>query len=46
MATAPAEARVAELWLQRSVKPVVISDYSGWEFKNGGKENAVERAFA
>jgi N4-(beta-N-acetylglucosaminyl)-L-asparaginase len=24
---------------------VVISDYSGWEFKNGGAENAVERAF-
>src|SRR5688572_14005439 len=45
MATAPAEARSAELWFQRSVKPVVISDYSGWEFKNGGKENAVERAF-
>ena len=35
----------AELWIQRTVKPVVISDYSGWEFKNGGKENAVERAF-
>ena len=45
MATAPSEARSAELWLQRSVKPVVISDYSGWEFRNGGKENAVERAF-
>ena len=44
-ATAPAEARSAELWIQRSVKPVVISDYSGFEFKNGGKENAVERAF-
>jgi len=42
---APAEARSAEVWIQNSVKPVVISDYSGWEFKNGGKENAVERAF-
>jgi len=42
---APAEARSAEVWTQNSVKPVVISDYSGWEFKNGGKENAVERAF-
>lgn len=30
---------------QRAVKPVVISDYSGWEFKNGGRENAVERAY-
>lgn len=41
----PAEARSAALWLQNPIKPVVISDYSGWEFKNGGKENAVERAF-
>jgi N4-(beta-N-acetylglucosaminyl)-L-asparaginase len=31
--------------VRRAVKPVVISDYSGWEFRNGGKENAVERAF-
>ena len=37
--------RSTEVWLQNSVKPVVISDYSGWEFRNGGKENAVERAF-
>jgi N4-(beta-N-acetylglucosaminyl)-L-asparaginase len=44
--TAHAAARSsAELWLQPSVKPVVVSDYSGWEFKNGGKENAVECAF-
>jgi N4-(beta-N-acetylglucosaminyl)-L-asparaginase len=27
------------------VKPVVISDWSGFNFRNGGKENAVERAF-
>jgi N4-(beta-N-acetylglucosaminyl)-L-asparaginase len=45
LAGAPAEARSAEVWIQNSVKPVAISDYSGWEFKNGGKENAVERAF-
>jgi len=38
-------ARSAELWIQGTVKPLVISDYSGWEFRNGGKENAVERAF-
>src|SRR5215213_2129713 len=45
-AAAPlARVRSTEVWLQNSVKPVVISDYSGWEFKNGGKENAVERAF-
>ena len=31
--------------VMRSVRPVVISDYSGWEFKNGGSENAVQRAF-
>jgi len=45
-AAAPlARNRSTEVWLQNSVKPVVISDYSGWEFRNGGKENAVERAF-
>src|SRR3712207_1078007 len=42
---AKTEARSAELLIQRTVKPVVISDYSGWEFKNGGTENAVSRAF-
>lgn len=31
--------------VMRTVRPVVISDYSGWEFKNGGTENAVQRAF-
>ena len=31
--------------VRRTVRPVVISDYSGWEFKNGGSENAVQRAF-
>jgi N4-(beta-N-acetylglucosaminyl)-L-asparaginase len=41
----PSVARSAELLLQRTVRPVVISDYSGWEFKNGGSENAVTRAF-
>ncbi len=40
-----APARSAELLIQRTVKPVVIADYSGIEFTNGGKENAVERAF-
>lgn len=33
------------LLIQRTTRPVVISDYSGWEFRNGGPENAVERAF-
>ncbi len=27
------------------VKPVVIADFSGFHYRNGGKENAVERAF-
>jgi N4-(beta-N-acetylglucosaminyl)-L-asparaginase len=30
---------------RRASRPVVISDYSGFEFRNGGTENAVERAF-
>ncbi|MBL8959945.1 MAG: N(4)-(beta-N-acetylglucosaminyl)-L-asparaginase [Gemmatimonadetes bacterium] len=37
--------RAPEVLLRRAVKPVVISDYSGWEFRNGGTENAVQRAF-
>ncbi|MEW6323617.1 MAG: N(4)-(beta-N-acetylglucosaminyl)-L-asparaginase [Acidobacteriota bacterium] len=42
---ADAAARAPEVWLQRTVRPVVISDVSGWEFRNGGPDNAVERAF-
>jgi len=42
---AAGENRSAELLIQRTVRPVVISDYSGFEFKNGGTENAVTRAF-
>ena len=34
-----------EILVRRTVRPLVISDYSGFEFKNGGTENAVERAF-
>jgi N4-(beta-N-acetylglucosaminyl)-L-asparaginase len=40
-----AAARSAEILVQRTIRPVVISDYSGYEFKNGGTENAVTRAF-
>jgi N4-(beta-N-acetylglucosaminyl)-L-asparaginase len=29
----------------RASRPAVISDYSGFAFRNGGPENAVERAF-
>ena len=43
--TANAENRSAAILIQRTVRPVVISDYSGFEFKNGGTENAVTRAF-
>jgi N4-(beta-N-acetylglucosaminyl)-L-asparaginase len=45
---APANAapsRSADLLIQRTVRPVVISDYSGFEFTNGGQENCVTRAF-
>jgi len=42
---ASAAPRSPELWLQRTVRPVVIADYSGYEFKNGGTECAVQRAF-
>ncbi len=42
---ASAAPRSAELLIQRTVKPVVISDYSGFQFTNGGSENCVTRAF-
>jgi N4-(beta-N-acetylglucosaminyl)-L-asparaginase len=29
----------------RSVRPVVVSDVSGYRYRNGGPENSVERAF-
>ena len=46
LAQSPAAASKApDLLIQRSVRPVVIADQSGWEFKNGGAENAVQRAF-
>ncbi len=41
----PASGRGPEILSRRAVRPVVISDYSGFEFKNGGTENAVARAF-
>jgi N4-(beta-N-acetylglucosaminyl)-L-asparaginase len=31
--------------IRTTVRPVVVSDYSGFEFTNGGPENAVSRAF-
>lgn len=34
-----------EILVRGAVRPMVISDFSGWEYRNGGKENAVERAF-
>jgi N4-(beta-N-acetylglucosaminyl)-L-asparaginase len=37
--------QVPGILVRRAVRPVVISDYSGWQFRNGGPENAVERAF-
>jgi N4-(beta-N-acetylglucosaminyl)-L-asparaginase len=42
---APAPAKAPAILAPRAVRPVVISDYSGWEFRNGGTENAVQRAF-
>ena len=45
LASSTVDARAPAVLIQRTIKPVVISDYSGWEFKNGGPENAVERAF-
>lgn len=37
--------KAPDVLIRRAVKPVVIADYSGYEFRNGGPESAVERAF-
>ena len=38
--------RAPEVLVPRAVKPVVIADASGYDFRNGGPRNAVEEAFA
>jgi N4-(beta-N-acetylglucosaminyl)-L-asparaginase len=37
--------RAPEVLVRRAVAPVVIADYSGHAYRNGGTENAVEHAF-
>ena len=38
--------RAPEVLTRRAVKPLVIADYSGYQYRNGGPMNAVEMAFA
>lgn len=42
---APRSPRAPEVLVRSAVKPLVIADASGIQFKNGGTESAVERAF-
>jgi N4-(beta-N-acetylglucosaminyl)-L-asparaginase len=43
---APSIGLAAPMVMRRAaVKPVVIADYSGYEWKNGGSQNAVGRAY-
>ena len=44
LGTEPAP-RAPELLIRSAVRPLVIADASGIQFKNGGTESAVERAF-
>jgi N4-(beta-N-acetylglucosaminyl)-L-asparaginase len=44
-AFAPGHLTAPDILVRRAVRPLVIADYSGFEFKNGGTENAVQRAF-
>ena len=41
----PANDHAPEVLIRSAVRPLVISDASGIQFKNGGTESAVERAF-
>lgn len=45
LADGPAACQAPEMLVRRTLRPVVISDFSGWEFRHGGPENAVQRAF-
>ena len=40
-----AKRRAPEMLTPQGVKPLVISDYSGFGYRNGGTMNAVEKAF-
>ena len=42
----PAARRAPEMLTPQGTMPLVISDYSGFGFRNGGDRNAVEEAFA
>jgi N4-(beta-N-acetylglucosaminyl)-L-asparaginase len=37
--------RAAEVWIPGAGRPVCVADVSSIRFKNGGPENAIERAF-
>ena len=41
----PRSQRAPEVLVRSAIKPLVIADASGIQFKNGGTESAVERAF-
>ena len=45
-AAAPAFGQAPTTMTRRTVKPLVISDLSGATFRNGGKQNCVEKAFS
>lgn len=38
-------ARAPEVLIRQTVRPIVISDTSGYNFRNGGPRNAVEEAY-
>jgi N4-(beta-N-acetylglucosaminyl)-L-asparaginase len=44
-AAAAAESTGPTMIIPQGVKPVVISDYSGYAYRNGGPNNCVEKAF-
>lgn len=44
-AAVPAHRRAPEILRRTAARPVVISDTSGFNFRNGGPRNAVEEAF-
>ena len=45
LGASPADRRAPEVMIRGAVRPLVIADASGIQFKNGGPESAVERAY-
>lgn len=45
LAVSPTPLALADIWLQKAVKPLVVCSSNGLVFRNGGVETGIERAY-